>query len=553
MKPSSFRAVAPLALALSLLTTSSICANSILNDTITDADATSHTFSVVYSSELSVDPDSLGDNDLYVGRGSLFKRELGAQAVSPTFVDAKSVSGTNGIVARYRIDRPEGGWASWNLTEISVRTKDIRNTRGATLSISLGDLKISLRGLTDELRLREGTFPIVDAINGDSFDFEVTYLANYALDLDLFDQGEVFVRIENLDLDRPPTLFGPARSSTQIVGSVVQIQESENGQEASVTYRFERPEVGWGIREQTPVLLDVVKLGENGRGEAIQGLVGVGRVQFLYPGKLAGAVSKAPPASFDDEFVQFEVTYTSSPGDPISVESLGNDDIGSLLSNFATGERGTAKLEDVVSVSQEGEVVTARYRLERPELGWQFIGANERLGLITLLDGVTTASGSDLIVAPVGYIYFHDVAERAPQLVALDDWFRDLGDALGEDAVITAQSDHDNDGAEDLIEIVVATDPFNAQDATPLDVSLQRIEGEERVQLAFKQRTNLRDVELILEGSATGTDWRRTSHYFRIVQPTLPNDEGIREVLLQSTATVDQMPFRFFRLRVATF
>ena len=97
---------------------------------------------------------------------------------------------------------------------------------------------------------------------------------------------------------------------------------------------------------------------------------------------------------------------------------------------------------------------------------------------------------------------------------------------------------------------MLGTDPLDRADAAPIGVQIQEERDERRLLLTFKNRLNVSDAELVLEGSITGESWLPMTDSFKVVNHASPAGVELAEVTAQSVKDLATFPYRLFRVRV---
>ena len=240
---------------------------------ISDESATAHEFTVSYSASLGLEADSLGDDDIIIGKGSLFDPQLLENAFYPELVGVSTELDSDPIIATYRIDRPEGGWGRWELgnLDVSIASNGLRYGDGQFFArTSLGELLIELESVP-EMSVRVPRYPIIQGDDAECEEFGVDFRTNFPINVDILGQGEIGgLRRSATDsvfesegrVFAVPRYFGPRLPAT-----VVSVDASEDRTEVKVEYRIARPEDGWGEGSTMSLWLDRRELGENNRGD----------------------------------------------------------------------------------------------------------------------------------------------------------------------------------------------------------------------------------------------------------------------------------------------
>ncbi len=522
--------------------------------TINDAEALSHQFQIVWSSANRIDPDSLGNDDILLGSPTLFDLQLGSGAIHPHLINVQSNNDGKEIIATYQFDRPEDGWGSWGIERLRVDAvpNAVSDLSGAQSErAGLGRIFIDLDEVPQiTFRLRET--PI---INHDTPEFLLTviYQANYALDPALFENHQIrltTVLVAIGDADEAVTegwLSFPPNIVLHIDATAETVVPNESSETMTVTYRAQRPPAGWRGAEDLTVRLTPSTLGENYRLTLHPGSTNrLGTVRINNNDNVSAKVLPTTEVAFNVESITFDVTFVASSA--IDLSTLGDDDLGiGPFTPFDIGIQVLAKFVEVVATENDGHVVTARYSIDQPEGGWREVGARTTLRIDAEAGGVRTVDGAILTSGHIGNIVFDAESPAiANQLVALDQWIRDLDALLEED--VTATSDQDNDGVEDVLEHLTGTDPLNPADASGLNIEINRENASPYLDLEYRHRVNIREVMVMLEGSEDGEQWQPVRQAFARIGPTVADESGLRPERLR--APVSSLPHRFFRLRL---
>ncbi len=528
------------------------------------ADSPYHDFVVNYGSGSHIDIRSLGDDDIIIGYGTLFDPQLGGRAFHPEFQEAVRHDETETITATYRIPRPDDGWASWNLSKLTVRIASggILDLQGREVpSSSLGTLQVVLESVP-QLAVQLTKFPIVVAGSNSPATFEIHYQANYALQIELLDHDEIQAQVWTPELhdDGTPkmSLFGnPIVNVHNIATRLLSAQHNGDGTAITASYALDPPQDGWvydpsSQPNEARINVNLRALGANApqSTQLLQGSYYLGRLIVIEATEVTALLDAGPRLAPGVDHVPFEIEYQSRSA-AIDIETLGDDDIGTSTINFETGRRIVATFNEILSIEDEGKRVRASYTLERPAGGWLQVGGEIQLGIAALENGVRTMDGLAVIPREIG-LYHFDVGspDAVPQLAALDEWFSQLGDALGSEDAVTITSDHDSDGLTDMVEFMVGTDPLDPTHASPVTSSLAHVDGEAFLQLHYAHRVSVRGAVILLEGSETGETWLEASSYFTPTALAVPDGQGLRAVTMRSRLPISELSLRLYRLRV---
>ena len=161
-----------------------------VND-LDDPEAVAHEFSITFGASLSIDTASLGDNDILIGRGSLFDTQLGEEAFSPELARVDTQNGAS--TATYRMDRPAEGWASWGIARLSISlaSSGVSDQSGKFLPAqNLGFLNLDLAAVP-QMAVQVPRYPIIEGEADPSVTFEVLYQTNYAIEITALGKGEI--------------------------------------------------------------------------------------------------------------------------------------------------------------------------------------------------------------------------------------------------------------------------------------------------------------------------------------------------------------------------
>ena len=165
---------------------------------LTDPEAVIHEITVHYDSPFGIDISSLGDDDLVVGRHSLFGLGLGSRAPFARLVVAESDKDGRGVAATYALDQPLGGWKAWNAKDLTIQVEadSVRDLEGNTVPTRVIGI------LTVELAF-DGPRPITTTLLGEPMihdllqpyvDIEVRYTSEELLTLNHFGRHDLSIR-----------------------------------------------------------------------------------------------------------------------------------------------------------------------------------------------------------------------------------------------------------------------------------------------------------------------------------------------------------------------
>ncbi len=531
---------------------------SVVESSITDADATTHEFEVVWTSPSGIDPTTLGDDDILLGRSTLFDLQLGSGAILATFIRAESEDDGKRVTATYAFDRPEDGWGSWGISRLLVTVEDdsVRDHSGAGAPFA-GVARITID--LDEvprISFRLMQTPIVTA-EEPAVGFGVVYTTNYPLLSEPFEDHRIQLwasvpRGDDVDPEATEQgwIDGVDSMHLQLDAVAETISPDDSGQTVVVTYRAERPIGGWRGADELTVVLTPSTLGENYKLTLNPKSSNVlGSIRIAQADTVSASVVPHDPVLFDAQTISFDVSFVSTVS-AIDLDSLGQDDLGvGPFTPFETGIQLFARFEDVVSIEDEGRSVTARYSLDQPLGGWREIGARATLRIDSVSGGVATSDLATLTGGHIGNIVF-DTSEKsiAGQLVALNQWINDLGEVIGEE--VTETSDFDKDGMADMLEYMTDTDPLDASDAAPLRVDIVEENNVQYLQLEFSHRVNLWESLVTVEGSVSGETWAPIRHLLTPHDPEPAGADGLRDEKLRAKLIKPTLPYQLFRLRL---
>ena len=382
-------------------------------------------------------------------------------------------------------------------------------------------------------------YPVFHA-GDESVDFRVIYETTYPLIVDQLGNEEVHLAMRTWHEDGGITV-GLRQFAT--------VQSSETNADNTVTtvnYRVTNPPDGWSGGSDIGIALNPSALSAKNRERPSYGSTPLGSVRFARPEYVTATLRPGDKVEFSDETTTFEVTYESLTGS-IDASSLDDGDIEKRATLFHP-LMGSARFIEIVSTENDGRTVTARYAIDAPLDGWTAFGVRESMQLHIVGGSVVTTDGVPVADGEIGRVHFDlSTAKTLPLLSALDEWFKDLGDILGEDETVTTDSDHDNDGLEDIAEFLLGTDPLDRTDSVPMSLEIAAA----HVQLSFRRRADTRDAGVVIEGSADGVAWQRIDDDFETVEASTPDNTGIRSFKIRSRASIENLPYRFFRMKVA--
>ena len=533
---------------------------------LASADATSFPFEIIYESDVALDLTTLGDDDVIVGRQRLFsfRREIGQEPTHARFVSAEADEAGTTVVAKYELPRPEDGWEAWMVPRLDVdilagSVKDIDGQVIAAWGVGSGfynGLNLALESL-HELEIRRlNRVPQVGALDT-TFEFDVVYEANYPLDADLFGSGEmklVSQELTTIDLEGEPIEIGML-SGEPFEIEVADVDAAVDNQSMTVTYRAFRPDVGWSESGLDLVILaEPFALGDNARGWYSAGSPGLGYIHPLSEGEPSSTLVALPLASEDQAQYTFQVIYEHPSG--IDLGTLGDDDLTtkptskSLSIAFFTSELEVALEARLTSIESDNNStrVTASYVFDRPLDGWRSLSRGGPNLFVSTVDGSVSANdGTPIRDALLGHVSLEAETSIAAQIVGFDSWVRDLGQSLGFEQAITATSDADKDGSEDVLELVLGTHPNDPGDVPGLNPKVVRVGETPHFQMTLEQPTTIGAFTL-LEGSADGEFWEDALPHFEPVDLAAANRSGI--ITLRSIPSLEGLPFQYFRVRV---
>ncbi|MCP4846787.1 MAG: hypothetical protein GY899_02435 [Verrucomicrobiaceae bacterium] len=110
--------------------------------------------------------------------------------------------------------------------------------------------------------------------------------------------------------------------------------------------------------------------------------------------------------------------------------------------------------------------------------------------------------------------------------------------------------DADNDGAANILEYLLATDPRNPASNRPLGISSVGLAGERRLELTLTLRNQVTGFATIIEFSETLDEWSEPGEQLTLLSTT-PNDDGTSTLVYQSNEIDNPQGARnlFFRVR----
>ena len=115
---------------------------------------------------------------------------------------------------------------------------------------------------------------------------------------------------------------------------------------------------------------------------------------------------------------------------------------------------------------------------------------------------------------------------------------------------LNSGSDSDGDGAGDLIEFAMGTNPLDAGETAKLDVGLTQLNDQSHVIISLSLRSNSPDINAILESSRDGITWNEVREGYDLIDRTALSDEA-NQIRLRSVEPIDSADnIQLFRLRV---
>lgn len=505
--------------------------------TLTDPEAPSHPLTVVYEHPEGIDPTSLGDDDIIVGRHSLFGPGLGSAAPHARLESAQSEDDGRRVLARYVLDRPEGGWFLWESDDLTLQIAEgsVRDLEGEAVESTrvIGILRIALQG--ERPRPLWATFArdlVIEDLLQPFADIDVAYVAKEPLRPSDFGSHDLFVLADR-------EVLVPTRLSL----SIPLDDEGHLGTHAEARYRVYRPVAGWGWRRLT-VFADVLP-----PPFAPQRL---GEVLIAPHEKLAMSLRTTQDLKAQRSGDYFFDVVFSKTGHEIDRTSLGDDDV--IVEQPAAPGPGLLMTHTVLESTRTAWLgverrLVARYRVPEPEGGWsswQSLSPQVRLQP----ESVQDATGQSLPSRVLGSLPLGDDLFPLPQQLVFEDWVRDLSKQLGLEKPPSSNTDGDGDGENDLDEVALGTDPTKPTETHPVRISTVKINGKKYITLRLSMRPQAAGGYLVLEGSEDGITWAPAEHCF---DPLFKeqNTAAVKETLVwRARHPQSEMKKKFFRLRV---
>ncbi len=500
---------------------------------LTNPDALTHEVTVIYENPLGIDTESLGDDDIIVGRHSLFGPGLGSAAPLARLDRLESTEDGRRVVAVYLVDRPEGGWFIWEADDLTLQISlgSVRDLEGNAVDSTrvIGLLTLDLAGerprpISAQL-LGE---PVIHDLLQSHIDLQVRYTSKTPLRPSDFGSHDLFVRA-------PREILVPIRLSLSLPLN----EHGEVGNLAEARYRVFRPEYGWGTRPLT-VYADVLP-----PPHASQRLGFIN----LSPGEKL-AVTLRTKSSIGTESpgdYHFEVIYTKT-GERLDVETLGDDDL--IVEQRLLLGPGLQMAQGVFQGAVvEGHRVVAHYRIPEPEGGWESwkqLTPYVRLQSETVHDVV----GQSLPTRILGKLPLARDLLPQPQQLVFEDWVRDLSKQLGLGSPPARTDDGDKDGVTDLSEMTFGTDPADASESNPLKIGSETLDGQTFLKLTVSGRPESIGTYVDIEGSVDGREWTSAASCFERLSVEQDTESVTETMIWRSLVPSSELEKRFFRLRV---
>lgn len=504
---------------------------------LTDPDALTHDVVVSYESVHGVDLDSLGDDDIIVGRHSLFGPGLGSAAPLARLGDFEVTQNGQKVSATYLLDRPEEGWHLWEAEDLTLQVAEgsVGDLEGNTVSSTrvVGILILDLEG--ERPRPITATLvnqPLILDLLQAYVDIEVHYSATIPLRPSHFGSHDLYVHAER-------EVLVPSRQTLSLPLN----EEGQVGTTAEARYRVFRPLAGWGDRPLT-VFADLLA--------PAFGSERIGAIEISKTERLAITLRTSDTIGLEHrgDFA-FEVIYTNS-GFGLDEESLGDDDLvveQQLLQ--APGLQMASPVFDGYRRERmpSGDRVVASYRIPEPRDGW---ASWKKLTPYVRLQSerVFDLAGQSYPDRLVGRLPLDEGLLPRPQQLVFEDWVRDLSKQLGLGKPPPRTRDQDRDGLSDLHEVTFGTEPNDASEASPMAITTKKIEGRTYLELTVRVRPEAFGTYVCIEGSEDGREWAPADEMFERMTTEQDLESLTETVVWRSLLPRVDLGARFFRLAV---
>ncbi|MEM7386994.1 MAG: hypothetical protein AAF514_18810, partial [Verrucomicrobiota bacterium] len=323
---------------------------------LSEATAETVAFQVLYTplGGREIDLETLGDDNICLGS---FNPLLGVQA-NVEFIRME-VRENASVLANYEIHRPEEGWGTtskYGQDAVYVCFDNVRTTSGARGGGFLGRVRLP--------EISENTFSEFRLLGTPAhLDRKQIFI-----DLELEMPSEIVspVNLDDGDLFFLSGLGGVEEATFQGVSKVVEGR-------FVATYRFERPEIGWGYGPQ-PILINP------NIGKGIRPSLPLLHRELLVMGSLQAPGTD--PFDFEvlDEPIdpgapEFMIRVKFSNENGVNVNSIGDGDI-AIAHFWSTGSNGRDEQARLISLeaSQDQLEVVATFAIDRNPLAWVIDG-----------------------------------------------------------------------------------------------------------------------------------------------------------------------------------
>jgi len=315
----------------------------------------SYDFTVTYSDDVAIDVTSLDDNDVRVTGPNGFSQLATRVAITD------SSNGSPRTVT-YRIAAPGGTWDSigngnYNIALQGNQVRDSAGNSAAASNLSSFSVNIAEPPLVDAIAPTASVN--VDNLlagGGTTYDFQVTYEDNVAVDVSSLDNFDTLVTGPN----------GFSQLATR-----VNITDGSNGTPRTVTYRVSAPGGTWNAVDNG--VYNIALQGNQVRDSAgnfaaasnlSSFLVNIGQPPVIDTIVPTAIINGASSPVKGNNIYEFTVTYSDNVA--IDVSSLDNNDI------FVTGPNGYSTFATLTPLinNNNGAVRSATYRIPAPVATW---------------------------------------------------------------------------------------------------------------------------------------------------------------------------------------
>ena len=529
-----------LALVVSPSTVESAVNATLIVEPVRNGEATSHPITILYKANVAIDLDSLGNDDLLVDGGSLFRPGKRLQP-ELEMADASADNGKE-VSATYRLDRPAGGWASFDkpsvrisLQGLSVRDQDGNQANGK----SLGELQIAIG--TNPGRPIIAASLDTNAIPSriaPSHTFQIVFsaTANFeasAVENDIIEVKAREVLQEGGDILRVVTV--PITLSS--------VEHNIDRNQVVVTYEITRPGTTWGTQDLTVNWVSDETNELSGELGSIS-IPEVGKATFQL---IANAIDN--PAR---EALRFQIVIDSA-GRGVDLETLGDDDIqvGRQRTLFNPDAGPLLTTTFIAQALEPNGSLSITYEVQRPEEGWE-VWEKNAVPVILRRAAILDDEGEPFLGQTIGELIIDLTLEPAPQQLDFEEWARDVADTLGVDDLESVDPDVDGDQVDNVVEYALARDPLNPESTSPLEPNLVYIDGVAHLELKYRLRTNGAGILAELEASVDGRDWDSIDEdHFEIVRNISRESQKAKDLTVRSAEPLRQSSYTLFRIHVS--